>query len=494
MITAAPAKPGAAIIGAFAAPRRLSLGHLRHLSVPLRIEADVIVIDRSPQGHPLKNPVRVPTELVLRAGQRGVVEYVIRSLSPNRPSLIPFAFENRSCLEMARYLLRYRTGSSMTLYLYIDCVARYARWLETRPDELVADIIGPDNGPKSDRFPVHVRGLEDFVGELQDEGLSPLRICNYVKAVRALYRANGIDLKLPQPLSRRVVHKDRAPRPEELTLLLEIDDLREKVVILLLALGGFREGTLVKLRYHHVRNDLERGIVPVHVHIESEITKGKYHDYDTFLGGEVVECLNPYLEARRRGSLEQYTRGKDGEVVTKGLPPEEITDESPLIRDSRSRTPKPIGEKQIYQLIHGLYFKAGLLKRNLGRTYDLKVHSIRKYFKTQLVSLGIQSDYVDYMMGHTIDTYNDVQSKGVEFLRNVYASSGLSIRPKTKVSEIDALKRIIRAWGMNPEKILTREALSGSACVSHEEMEDRNIQVLRQALRELVRQDYSKGE
>jgi hypothetical protein len=50
--------------------------------------------------------------------------------------------------------------------------------------------------------------------------------------------------------------------------------------------------------------------------------------------------------------------------------------------------------------------------------------------------------------------------KGIEFLRGVYIASGLNIRPKTRVSKIDALKEIIRAWGLNPEEVLTREALS----------------------------------
>lgn len=34
--------------------------------------------------------------------------------------------------------------------------------------------------------------------------------------------------------------------------------------------------------------------------------------------------------------------------------------------------------------------------------------------------------------------------------RNIYAASALSIKPKNKLSKIDVLKEIIRAWGMNP--------------------------------------------
>lgn len=63
------------------------------------------------------------------------------------------------------------------------------------------------------------------------------------------------------------------------------------------------------------------------------------------------------------------------------------------------------------------------MKRGYGGSYSLKVHSIRKYFKTQLLALGVQSDYVDYMMSHTIDTYHDIQMKSIEFPRNIYAAS-----------------------------------------------------------------------
>jgi hypothetical protein len=53
-------------------------------------------------------------------------------------------------------------------------------------------------------------------------------------------------------------------------------ELREKVIVSLLALSGVRIGTLVKLQYRHVKRDLENGIMPVHMHIEAGITKGKY--------------------------------------------------------------------------------------------------------------------------------------------------------------------------------------------------------------------------
>jgi len=120
--------------------------------------------------------------------------------------------------------------------------------------------------------------------------------------------------------------------------------------------------------------------------------------------------------------------------------------------------------------------------------YNLRVHSIRKYFKTQLIALGVQSDYVDYMMGHTMDTYHDIQMNGIDFLRNIYAASNLSIKPKTKVSKVDALKEIIRAWGMDPEQILTREAMiQGAATI--QDPENYDLRVLSEALKEAIKQE-----
>ena len=146
-----------------------------------------------------------------------------------------------------------------------------------------------------------------------------------------------------------------------------------------LALGGFRIGTLVKLRYRHVKRDLEKQAAPIHVHVEAEITKGKYHDYDTFLNQEAADYLRAYIEIRRKSS------------PTGKKPAENINDESPLIRDDQCRHPRPVTPGRLHAIIYHLYIKAGLLTSNpLGRRYDLRAHSIRKFYRTQMASLGVE--------------------------------------------------------------------------------------------------------
>jgi hypothetical protein len=107
-----------------------------------------------------------------------------------------------------------------------------------------------------------------------------------------------------------------------------------------------------------------------------------------------------------------------------------------------------------------------------------------------MTALGVPTEYVEFMMGHIQSTYHDIQMKGIEFLRNVYASSGLSIKPKTSVSKIDFLKEIIRAWGQNPEEYLTKKALTEPhRTVLAPGYEENQVEASSNALKEMMRRE-----
>lgn len=417
--------------------------------------------------------LQLKTNLPLRVAK--AQQYIIDAFTGKMPALIPFAINNKSVVKLASYLLKYTKGSEKTLYQYTFGIYRFSKWLGKTPDDIIKEAIANKNN-----LDQYVVKIDDFIGDLQAENLAPGTINNHVKGTKALFRANSINLVLPFRVPKTVRYPDRAPTPEELTRTMDIADLREKVIVSLLSLSGVRVGTLVKLQYRHVRHDLERGIVPVHMHIEAEITKGKYHDYDTFIGAEGVEYLKAYLTERRIGN-ERLEAGKK-----RGMPPEKITDSSPLIRNKHKATVKAIIPGTVHYVIHRLYLKAGLIENTTKVRYDLRTHSIRKYFRTQLGAIStIPTDYIEYMMGHTISTYHDIKMKGIEHLRNLYASSGLSIRPKTAMSKLDQLKMLVRSLGLNPDDVLSKDALS----MPHRTIvdgEQRKIDVLNQALKKAI--------
>jgi integrase len=400
---------------------------------------------------------------------------VWKALSSKIPKLIPFAFESPAIFNMAKYMKRHLSGSLGAGYIYIRGVKSFCDWAGKNPDQIIAECKDADNIPNQKALYKYSQLVDDFIGMLQENYSAPNTIANYAKGIKCLFFTNGLKLASLGRLSSKVKFKDRAPRPEELQRLIDMGDLREKVIVSWLALGGFRVGTLAKLKYYHVKEDLENNRNQIHVHVEAEITKGKYHDYDTFVGEEGITYLKAYLDYRRRGHPKGY------------MAPEEITDDSPLIRNARSRTPKPVEAWQISQIVRNLYYKAEITTQKRGSRHSVTPHSIRKFFRTQLEALGVDRDYVEYMMGHRIDRYHDIQMKGPDFLRNTYVASGLSIRPKTQQSKIETLKEIIRAWGMNPDQILTKQALTmPEATIITEENQ---IQELSKALKEMMRQE-----
>lgn len=207
----------------------------------------------------------------------------------------------------------------------------------------------------------------------------------------------------------------------------------------------------MKLVYRDLKQDFEAGIRLVHVHVDSDDTKGKYGSYDTFFDAEALHFLRLYLETRKTERLDPR------------IQPEQIYDDSPIIRDElwdqqrQSSEARPIGTRQVYKIVHRMFLRAGLLKPGENR-YDLRPHSLRKFFKTQLVAKSVPEPIVDFMMSHVTDTYNDVQALGVEHLRQLYAAARLSIRPSQEDSLTKTLVNLLRAAGKDPEKYLRKEA------------------------------------
>ena len=149
-----------------------------------------------------------------------------------------------------------------------------------------------------------------------------------------------------------------------------------------------------------------------------------------------VHHINRTHVSLHRGGLEKSFLARELNGSNFKRPQKQMMDNSPLINGGEIKI-KPMTPENISHIIRNLYVKAEILtaKQN-GRRFDVNPYGLRKFFLTQMISLGVNRDYTEYMMGHKLSTYLTVRSLGIEYLRSVYLSSGLSIKPRTKQNKI----------------------------------------------------------
>ena len=168
-------------------------------------------IMRGPSGKKLRKPITVSIPMPRTLDEKSLQQYVINAFAVKMPSLIDFTFRNMSVLEVAKHLKRHATGSEATLYQYIYGIYRYCKWIRQEPDQLLSTCKDAEGIPDYKEISRHARSIDDFIGELQAEGLAPGTISNHVKEVKTLYRVNRIPLELTYRLSKKVKYKDRSP-------------------------------------------------------------------------------------------------------------------------------------------------------------------------------------------------------------------------------------------------------------------------------------------
>ena len=84
--------------------------------------------------------------------------------------------------------------------------------------------------------------------------------------------------------------KREAYNHEEIQRILNVADLRTKVIILLMASAGLRVGALSGLSVHHVKNDNNKVIA----------YSGSVSKYISFFSPECKQAIDNYLEFRER--------------------------------------------------------------------------------------------------------------------------------------------------------------------------------------------------
>ena len=381
--------------------------------------------------HPVN--VNVPPDLDLE-DIRIIIEYA-RSLSR---MLFEFTLSNQSTIKTA-WKLYSLTQSKATLHNYIYGIYYFCKRLSLTPDQLVAVYrLGNEASEET------TRRIIKIVERDRARNLTPSSCKVMLAYLESFFRFNGLDVKISDRINWPRIRRwyaSESPKPEEVAKMIDLaPTLRDKAMIAILATSGLRIGTLLQLRYKHIMEDLEANRIPCMIKVDADITKGKYAPYTTFMNEEAVYYLKLYLDERRRGS--------------KYIPPETITPETPLFV-LKKRDPEPLSYHAFKEIFRKIIGKMNVEKKG-ERRYRYSIHSLRKFFKTQMLARGVEDALVDFWMGHVTDAYTRFRDMDVDWMRNKYLSANLRIREaETDERQLkELLKNIVRQYGYDPERFI----------------------------------------
>jgi site-specific recombinase XerD len=172
-----------------------------------------------------------------------------------------------------------------------------------------------------------------------------------------------------------------------------------KAAILFLKDSGLRISDARLFNYGDMKEQLERGDEFIEV---ARITQKQKTIAKPFIGPEAIHALKTYLQEREQGS--------------RRVPPEKLTDTSPLFRTWESTKIQRIQRNSFSSLIRQTF-----LRINEQHT---TAHSLRKYLQTNLEAAGINANWIDQILGHKLINSRDAYSKPTdEQLREAYINA-----------------------------------------------------------------------
>ena len=232
----------------------------------------------------------------------------------------------------------------------------------------------------------------DYVLHMKKGDLSRGYVTQQIAAVKRFLFMNDVVLNWNKIVEYKGEfkrkQKDEAYSHEQIERILQICDIRSRAVVLIFASTGIRIGALPELKLKSLQKigDLYR----------FTIYEGYDQEYTTFCTPECAIALDNYLSFRQRQG-------------------EKLDGESYLIRqefdisdlEQIRRKSKPVASSTIRNVVWRYMIKTGI--REVNHTADkghrkkiAEMHGFRKFFSSQLVNAGLNSEKRWLLEGHSL--------------------------------------------------------------------------------------------
>ena len=281
------------------------------------------------------------------------------------------------------------TKGEATKQRYQEYFSEFLDFICKKPDELVTqrqqDLLNPDR-----RIQRRIESqLLAFLATKKKKGYAIATQQIYFASIRSFFEIHYFPLIMrrgdyPKGDSNGV---KRASKEAILKVLKNRtrNSVTIKPLILFMKDTGLRVSDVRQLKYGDIANQFEKGDNIIQINIITQKTKLLAK---TFMGEESIQALKEYFEARRKGS--------------KNIAPETITKNSPLFKLWAHGEVKQIQRHSLSSLIREAFVNV-----NEER---ITAHSLRKKLQTDLEKAGINSNWIDQILGHQLINSRDAYS------------------------------------------------------------------------------------
>ncbi len=318
---------------------------------------------------------------------------------------------------------------------YLAALSGFAKWRDVKN---VEELLDGDPRTLSSH-------IVSYLEKLKDDGLSFSTRSNTYGAIRHFYEMNYVVLAWKKIYGSVGEYERKYDNPEpytheEITKLLDVSDIKYRALILLMVSSGIRVGAIPGLTVGNLEPMEGYEIYKVHIYRRSR------EEYYTFCTPECYRAINEYLEHRKRLG-------------------EEITLTNPLFRTDPNTDPRIRNKPHVqYKIKHAsalkdsaikirLYYllqRSGLLtaqkttltdpisanKNGARRNKKKMVHSLRKFFGTQLELSNLEDFHAEALLGHSTGlraVYRVAHEK--RFAQYLKAVNNLTINEENRLRE-----------------------------------------------------------
>lgn len=237
----------------------------------------------------------------------------------------------------------------------------------------------------------------------------------FLAVVKGFLERNNVEIKKSEWQDIIIRNKIRNPRPiiqkrtpsnADMKTILSYGDIKSRSLFMFACCTGMRIDEILSLEMDDIDFDNR------HVRIRREIAKGGI-PRDTFFTEEVKDVLEKWLVERERHLLRRYHKSVfvRNKLEREGYKLRKVDDEWFVFKDSNPVDKKeivemesrvfPYGYVNALKMWHGLLEKAGTpYNKKDGNYFLYNIHSLRRFWFTQMESSGANISHINYIGGH----------------------------------------------------------------------------------------------